>query len=268
MFAGISAADAVSPQTVPPAANSKKRKAMQASGSDGTDLNDQHDLDSESDVDLDMLMQDSDSASDQNSEQDLELESELDSDLSQEMMEDRQTGMPAETSGRDAVTAGERAQPTATPCLVLHTLGKPGIPACCNMHLIPPVSACHVQASGLSHQACKRVEACSTCASLLIVALSFWHSLQLALDWTEGVSWHAVEASSEKYIPPAARAAAQVAVGGLSQLQRRVRGLLNRMSDSNLPAIVADVLQLAEQEGERAIADAVTAELLQVRHVL
>jgi len=31
---------------------------------------------------------------------------------------------------------------------------------------------------------------------------------------------------------------------------------------------VADVLQLAEQEGERAIADAVTAELLQVRHVL
>lgn len=40
------------------------------------------------------------------------------------------------------------------------------------------------------------------------------------------------------------------------------------MSDSNLPGIVADVLQLAEQEGERAIADAVTAELLQVRHVL
>ena len=50
----------------------------------------------------------------------------------------------------------------------------------------------------------------------------------------------------------------------MSQLQRRVRGLLNRMSDSNLPAIVADVLQLAEQEGERAIADTITAELLQV----
>ena len=49
----------------------------------------------------------------------------------------------------------------------------------------------------------------------------------------------------------------------MSQLQRRVRGLLNRMSDSNLPGIVADVLSLAEQEGERAIADAVTAELLQ-----
>ena len=50
----------------------------------------------------------------------------------------------------------------------------------------------------------------------------------------------------------------------MSQLQRRVRGLLNRMSDSNLPGIVADVLQLAELEGERAIADTITAELLQV----
>ena len=50
----------------------------------------------------------------------------------------------------------------------------------------------------------------------------------------------------------------------MSQLQRRVRGLLNRMSDSNLPGIVADVMQLAELEGERAIADTITAELLQV----
>ncbi|DBA70559.1 TPA: hypothetical protein ACH3X2_011953 [Trebouxia sp. C0005] len=177
LLEGISAAEAVSPQTATLAANSKKRKAMQASGSDGTDLSDQHNSDSESDGDLNMLMQDSESASEQTSEQDLELESELDSDLSQEMMEDRQTGMPAEPIGRAA----------ATP----------------------------------------------------------------------------VEASSEKYIPPAARAAAQATAGGMSQLQRRMRGLLNRMSDSNLPGIVADVLQLAEQEGERAIADAVTAELLQ-----
>ncbi|KAL3133156.1 hypothetical protein ABBQ38_007050 [Trebouxia sp. C0009 RCD-2024] len=72
-----------------------------------------------------------------------------------------------------------------------------------------------------------------------------------------------VEASHQRYLPPAARAAAQVAGGQTSQLQRRVRGLLNRMSDSNLPGVVADVLQLAEQEGERAIAEAVTAELLQ-----
>ena len=50
----------------------------------------------------------------------------------------------------------------------------------------------------------------------------------------------------------------------MTQLQRRVRGLLNRMSDSNLPGIVADVLQLAEREGERAIAETITAELLQV----
>ena len=78
--------------------------------------------------------------------------------------------------------------------------------------------------------------------------------------------WHAVEASSQRYLPPAARAAAsaQVAAGQMSQLQRRVRGLLNRMSDSNLPGIVADVLQLAEREGERAVAEAITAELLQV----
>ena len=69
-------------------------------------------------------------------------------------------------------------------------------------------------------------------------------------------------------MPPAARAAAQNPAGQISQLQRRVRGLLNRMSDSNLPGIVADVLQLADSEGERAIADVVTAELLQVSHKL
>lgn len=47
------------------------------------------------------------------------------------------------------------------------------------------------------------------------------------------------------------------------QVQRRVRGLLNRMSDSNLPGIVSDVLLLTEQEGERVVADTVTSELLQ-----
>ena len=70
-------------------------------------------------------------------------------------------------------------------------------------------------------------------------------------------------ASSQKYVPPAARAAAAAASDKASQVQRRVRGLLNRMSDSNLPGIVSDVLQLTEQEGERTIADAVTSELLQ-----
>lgn len=160
MFVGISAAEAVSPQTATLAANSKKRKAMQASGSDGTDLSDQHNSDSESDGDLNMLMQDSESASEQTSEQDLELESELDSDLSQEMMEDRQTGMPAEPIGRAAATPGEPTPPTVTPCLSLHALGKPGIPACCNMYFTPALPACQVQASGLRHQACERVEAC------------------------------------------------------------------------------------------------------------
>jgi len=143
MFVGISAAEPVSPQMAPPTANSKKGKAMQASASDGTDLSDQHDLDSESDGDLNMLMQDSDSASEQNSEEDLELESELDSDLSQEMMEDRQTGMPAETSGRAAVTPGEPTMPTVTPCQFLPGLSKAGIPACCRTQFTPALSACN-----------------------------------------------------------------------------------------------------------------------------
>ena len=75
----------------------------------------------------------------------------------------------------------------------------------------------------------------------------------------------AVEASNQRYVPPAARAAVPNAAGQSSQLERHVRGLLNRMSDSNLPGIVADVLGLAEQEGERAVADTITAELLQVQ---
>lgn len=134
---------------------------MEASASDGTDLSDQHDSDSEPDGDLNMLMQDSDSTSEQNSEQDLELESELDSDLSQEMMEDRQTGMPAETSGRAAVTPGERTQHAMTPCPFLHAFGNPGIPACCRAQFTPALSAYHAQASdGLRHQSCERVDAC------------------------------------------------------------------------------------------------------------
>ena len=83
------------------------------------------------------------------------------------------------------------------------------------------------------------------------------------LDENADCGCHAVEASSQRYVPPAARTGAD-AGGQLSQLQRRVRGLLNRLSDSNLASIVADVIQLAEVEGERAIANTVTAELLQV----
>ena len=105
-------------------------------------------------------MQDSDSASEQNSEQDLQLESELDSDQSQEMMEDRQTGMPAETSGRASVIRGESTQPTVTQCLFLYGLSKPGIPTCCIMQFTTALSACHVQVSGRRHQAFERVDSC------------------------------------------------------------------------------------------------------------
>ena len=79
----------------------------------------------------------------------------------------------------------------------------------------------------------------------------------------DSACWAAGEASNQKYVPPAARAALAGAAEQGSQVQRRVRGLLNRMSDSNLPGIVSDVLQLTEQEGERAVADTVTSELLQ-----
>ena len=93
------------------------------------------------------------------------------------------------------------------------------------------------------------------------------HTLQLlhgSRILTRGLHLYAAEASHQRYVPPAARTAAQ-GTGQLSQLERRVRGLLNRMSDSNLPGIAADVVMLAEQEGERAVADAITAELLQVQ---
>ena len=82
--------------------------------------------------------------------------------------------------------------------------------------------------------------------------------------FAQGPHLYAAATSQQRYVPPAARTAAQ-GIGQLGQLERRVRGLLNRMSDSNLPGIAADVVMLAEQEGERAVADAITAELLQVQ---
>ena len=82
---GISAAEALPAQK---AAAGKKQKTL---GSDSDEL------DSESDDDPDQIMEDIDSDS----------AVEEGSDLSQEMLEDRQSGLPAEISGRPAITPGQ-----------------------------------------------------------------------------------------------------------------------------------------------------------------
>ncbi|KAK9823765.1 hypothetical protein WJX72_005349 [[Myrmecia] bisecta] len=70
-----------------------------------------------------------------------------------------------------------------------------------------------------------------------------------------------------KYITPAARAAAAAAAGvgqdPAERLLRRLRGLLNRLAESNVPQIVGEVLELYNEQGRRAVTNAVTQELLQ-----
>ena len=71
-----------------------------------------------------------------------------------------------------------------------------------------------------------------------------------------------------KYLPPALRAAAAAAAGGggdEERLVRRVRGLLNRMTESSLPKVAAEVVALFPTEGRRTVCHAVNAELLAVR---
>ena len=111
MFVGISAAEPPPLQKAAPAVTGRRHTALQSPDSDSAEFADQADQDSDSDDDLDMMMQDSDSTSDQDSEQG--------SELSQEMLEDRQSGMPAETSGRPSVTPGQQT------CPVLCTLPCP-----------------------------------------------------------------------------------------------------------------------------------------------
>jgi hypothetical protein len=48
------------------------------------------------------------------------------------------------------------------------------------------------------------------------------------------------------------------------RLARRVRGLLNRLAESNLAAVVADVAQLYLEEGRRPVSEAFIAELVGV----
>ncbi|PSC75596.1 nucleolar MIF4G domain-containing 1 [Micractinium conductrix] len=73
-----------------------------------------------------------------------------------------------------------------------------------------------------------------------------------------------------KYVPPAARraaAAAAAAAGGsgseaAARVERRVRGLLNRLAEANIQSIVSDLAELYQQEGRRLVSDTVCEELV------
>ncbi|KAL4421444.1 hypothetical protein ABPG75_010735 [Micractinium tetrahymenae] len=70
-----------------------------------------------------------------------------------------------------------------------------------------------------------------------------------------------------RYVPPAARRAAEAAAGGggseaAARVERRVRGLLNRLAEANIQGIVSDLAALYQAEGRRLVSDAVCAELI------
>lgn len=69
-------------------------------------------------------------------------------------------------------------------------------------------------------------------------------------------------ATSGAYVPPALRAKADAGQGGDARLLQQVRGLLNRLAESNMQGIAAQVVDLMDQDGRRVVSDNVTAELL------
>ena len=83
-------------------------------------------------------------------------------------------------------------------------------------------------------------------------------------------------APSGKYVPPAQRAAAAAAAArasgkseseakaaaALEDARRRVRGLMNRMGESNVANIVGEIAGIARDVPRRAVGDACTAEIL------
>lgn len=68
-------------------------------------------------------------------------------------------------------------------------------------------------------------------------------------------------------MPPALRGR-KSGSGDAAKLQARVRGLLNRLAESNLPGIAAEVAQLMADEGRLAVTQAVCDELLSVSNDL
>ena len=66
-------------------------------------------------------------------------------------------------------------------------------------------------------------------------------------------------------MPPALRGKADAATDAdADRLLRRVRGLLNRLAESNLQRVAADVVALFPAEGRRTVCRAVSDELLAV----
>lgn len=62
-------------------------------------------------------------------------------------------------------------------------------------------------------------------------------------------------------MPPAARGRAE---GEAAQLRRRVTGLINRLSDPNLPQVGGELLSVLDTESRRAVTDIITELLLEV----
>ena len=63
---------------------------------------------------------------------------------------------------------------------------------------------------------------------------------------------------------PAQHRRAGAGVGDEAKLRARVRGLLNRLAEFNLPGIAADLARLMEQGGRLAVTQAMVDELLSV----
>jgi hypothetical protein len=53
--------------------------------------------------------------------------------------------------------------------------------------------------------------------------------------------------------------------GVSAQLEKQVKGMLNRLAEANLRATVEQAAQLLQSEGRRPVMQAVSKELLQVR---
>jgi nucleolar MIF4G domain-containing protein 1 len=76
-------------------------------------------------------------------------------------------------------------------------------------------------------------------------------------------------AGAAKYIPPGARHRGNGGAGGGGgedlQIRRRVTGLVNRLSDENLPQVASDIIEILMTQSRRDVMDTVTYLLLQVR---
>ena len=79
---------------------------------------------------------------------------------------------------------------------------------------------------------------------------------------------HLLVCSAGAYVPPALRTTPHnwAASGQADEqaLLRRVKGLLNKLAEANMQRTAAEVEQLMQQGSRRVVADAITAELLQV----